>query len=103
MFNQQAIRTAPLSSLVPVRNLDDLDWLVKESEMLTDAPGRDFVVAGAERLSFRVQIDHAGYRIARVDAHTLSVEPLRATAPELVGHTLGNALACGLLFTATLP
>lgn len=67
MLTRQPIRTASLQHLVPVRNLDHLDWLVKESEMLTGTSGREFVVAGADRPAFLVQIDHAGYAIARID------------------------------------
>lgn len=100
MLTRQPIRTASLQHLVPVRNLDHPDWLVKESEMLTGTSGREFVVAGADRPAFLVQIDHAGYAIARIDDGAPSAQPLRAAAPELVGHTLGNALSCGLLFTA---
>jgi len=102
MINRTAIRTTALKHLVPVRTLDDLDWLLKESEILTGARGREFVVAGADRPAYLVQIDHAGYEILRIDQDEACAAPLRATAPDLVHHTLGNALACGLLYTTAL-
>ena len=43
-----SIRALPMQQLLPVRSLDELEHLVKESEVLTGAPGRTFVVAGAD-------------------------------------------------------
>lgn len=41
--------------LLNVRAPEDIEFLVKESEVLTGKPGRTFVIAGADRLSYRVQ------------------------------------------------
>ena len=38
-----SIRALPMQQLLPVRSLDELEHLVKESEVLTGAPGRTFV------------------------------------------------------------
>lgn len=97
-----SIRSAAMKDLVPVRTLGDLEWFVKESELLTGNAGRRFVVAGADRPAYRVQSDPAGFQISRLD-EDIGGDPMLATAPELVGHTLGNALACGLLYTEPLP
>ena len=35
-----SIRALPMQRLLPVRSLDELEHLVKESEVLTGAPGR---------------------------------------------------------------
>ena len=102
MAQTQSIRAAELATLVPVRTLNDLDWLVKESEILTGEPGREFVVLGADRPAYHVKLDTAGYQIQRVDDDTSAAMPMHSTAPDLVRHTLGNALACGLLYTAAL-
>ena len=40
---------------------------MKESEITTGNPGREFVVAGADQPTFRIHLDHVGYQIARVD------------------------------------
>jgi hypothetical protein len=96
------LRGAHLKDLVPVRTVDDLDWYVKESEIVTGAPGRDFVVAGADRPAFHVRIDHAGYEILRIDVSDVPQAPTLATARELIHHTVGNAMACGLLYTSAL-
>lgn len=101
MVQRSTIRETELGRLVPVRTLNDLDWLVKESELMTGEPGREFVVAGADRPAFHVRLEHGGYQIRRTD-HDIGNLPLRATAPDLVNHTLGNAMACGLLYTTAL-
>ena len=40
----------PSEALLPVRALDDIEYLVKESEVVTGQAGRAFVIAGADRL-----------------------------------------------------
>jgi hypothetical protein len=97
---QPDVRATALQNLVPVHSLSDLEWLVKESEMLRNAPGRTFVVAGADRPAFRVRLADADFEIVRIDHGPCEV--LRASPHELIHHTLGNALACGLLFTEAL-
>ena len=42
--------------LLAVTAPEDIEFLVKESEVLTGQPGRIFVIAGAERLSYRVSV-----------------------------------------------
>lgn len=102
MSQTHGIRATELTKLVPVRTLNDLDWLVKEREILTGEPGREFVVLGADRPAYHVTLDTAGYQIQRVDDDSCAATPMHSTAPDLVRHTLGNALACGLLYTAAL-
>jgi len=90
------------SGLVPVRTRDDLDWYVKEREMLTGKPGRIFVVEGKEAPTYVVQLDPAGYLISPVH---LSAEPdLHAAtiAPDIFERTLGSALLLGRLYTPAL-
>ena len=78
MYRQTAIRSTPLRDLLPVRSLNDLDWFVKESEIITGNPGREFVVAGADRPTFRIHLDHVGYQIARVDRGDQAAAPVCA-------------------------
>ena len=49
--------------LIRVRNVAELDWYVKESELVTATPGRNFIVAGAAEQIYRVQIASDGYQI----------------------------------------
>ena len=96
-----SIRALPMQQLLPVRSLDEFEHLVKESEVLTGAPGRTFVVAGADRPAYQVHADVAGFQIARLDG-AMPYEVL-ATARELASHPIGSAMACGLLYTEPLP
>jgi hypothetical protein len=96
------IRMRELKDLVRVRSLNDLAWFVKESEDINGLAGREFVVAGADRPAFRVSLDQSGYTILRLDRDACPRVALRATARELGDHTVGDALACGLLYTAAL-
>ena len=96
-----SIRALPMQRLLPVRSLDEFEHLVKESEVLTGAPGRAFVVAGADRPAYQVHADVAGFQIARLDG--AMPQEVLATARELVSHPIGSAMACGLLYTEPLP
>lgn len=102
MTQASTIRVTALKDLVPVRSPDDLDWYVKESEMITGKRGREFVVAGADRPAFRVHLDEGGYEIVRVDQADGPNEGTRATRLELPRHAVGNAMLCGLLYTMVL-
>jgi len=102
MDRPTTFRSAPFRDLLPVRSLNDLDWFVKESEIITGNPGREFVVADAYRPTFRIHLDHVGYQIARVARGDQAATPVCATAPELVQHVLGDALTRGQLFTTAL-
>ena len=44
--------------MLAVRSTEDIEYLVKESEVLTGLPGRTFVIAGADRLTYRLLWHH---------------------------------------------
>ena len=95
MDRQTAIRSAPLQGLLPVRSLNDLDWFVKESEIITGYPGREFVVAGADQPTFRIHLDHVGYQIARVDRGDQAAAAVCATrSPCSTRHSHSVAVPC---------
>ena len=85
--------------LLAVTKPEDIEYLVKESEVLTGRPGRLFVIAGADRLSYRVQWHPTGFKVERLDldGSVLSVQHLLAW--EFVDHGLVDALGAGQLFT----
>lgn len=97
----RSIRELPMQRLLPVRSVDELELLVKESEILTGNAGRAFVVAGADRPAYLVRADIAGFDIARLDSPVQ--HQTLATGQELASHAIGNAMACGLLYTEPLP
>lgn len=88
-----------IAPLVPVTKPEDIEYLVKESEVLTGQTGRLFVIAGADRLSYRVRWHPMGFKVERLDPDgaVLSVQHLLAW--EFVDHSLVDALGAGQLFT----
>lgn len=89
-----------LASLVPVTNLDALDDFIRQSEIDSGQPGRDFLVGGAERLTYQVRLQPTGYEIRRSDAPGMPA--VHATRFELGNHLLGHALIEGYLFTTRM-
>jgi len=96
------IRSTELSNLLPVRSMADLEWLVKESELVTGKPGRQFIVAGGDRPAYQVRLDASGYEILRVDADPSGMVPTHSSKPEFEQHPVADAMACGRLYTARL-
>jgi hypothetical protein len=97
MFNHVSLSGDDRARLLPVRSEVELEFLVKESEIVTGKPGRQFVVTGAERLTYHVEWHGAGLsvrRLQREESKTLFVQ-----RRDLPGHTLGSAMLYGQLFT----
>jgi hypothetical protein len=63
---QCASRRRP--SLLTVQAPEDIEFLVKESEVLTGRAGRTFVIAGADWLAYRVHWHPIGLKVERLDA-----------------------------------
>jgi hypothetical protein len=86
--------------LIPVQDREQLQWLVKESEMLTGRPGREFFLLGENRPALNVLLDHSGYEIvANAQSSTPSAFP---ADPKLRELTLEFAFSYGLLFTTPI-
>lgn len=82
-----------------VRAPDDIEFLVKESEILTGQPGRLFVIAGADRLPYRVQWHSMGFKVDRLDAQGQALSSQQVLHWEFPDHSLVQALRAGQLFT----
>ena len=85
--------------LLSVQAPEDIEYLVKESEVLTGRSGRTFVIAGADWLAYRVHWHPIGLKVERlvVEGRVLSTQHLLPW--EFLGHSLIEALAAGQLFT----
>src|SRR5690349_5008619 len=57
----------PELTLFAVRSIDDIEGLVKESEVVTGLACRTFVVAGADRLFYELSQHRKGFRLQRLD------------------------------------
>ena len=99
-ITQQPTRPA---AMLPVRALNDIEYLVKESEVLTGQAGRCFVIAGADRLIYRVHWHPLGFKVERLDERGAALDCRHLLPWEFEHHSLAQALACGQLFTASVP
>ena len=88
--------------LVAVSSAEDIEFLVKESEVLTGLPGRTFVIASADWLIYRVQWHSMGFKVDRLDAQGRTLCSQRLLPWEFVDHSLVGALAVGQLFTPSI-
>ena len=90
---------ATFSSLQRVRGLTEIEFLVKESEVLTGQAGRTFVIAGADWLTYRVHWHPIGLKVERLDVEGCVLSTQHLLPREFLGHSLIEALAAGQLFT----
>ena len=92
----RAGRAAPL---LTVQTPEDIEFLVKESEVLTGLAGRTFVIAGADRLAYRVYWHPIGLKVERLDVASQVLSTRHLLPIEFLRHSLMEALAVGQLFT----
>src|SRR5689334_16001323 len=99
MLNHVSLSVEDRARLLPVRSEAEIEYLVKESEVMTGRRGREFVVTGAERLSYHVEWHAAGLSVRRLRRDQPENETLFVQRRDLPGHTLGSAMLYGQLFT----
>ena len=85
-----------------VRTLADLQYLVKESEIVTGKPGRKFLVCGADLLAYRIAWLANGYQVQRLDAADNTLCTMFMHPHEIGANGIGDALRGGQLFTRHL-
>ena len=85
--------------LLSVQAPEDIEYLVKESEVLTGRSGRTFVIAGADWLTYRVHWHPIGLKVERLDVEGRVLSTQHLLPREFLGHSLIAALAAGQLFT----
>ncbi len=89
-------------SMLPVRATADIEYLIKESEVVTGEPGRRFVIAGADRLVYRIHWHPIGCKVQRLDNAGNATSTAYLLHAELYAHSLGEALRAGQLFSPTV-
>ncbi len=92
----------PELTLYAVRSVDDLEGLVKESEVVTGLACRTFVVAGADRLFYQLCQHRKGFEVQRLDISGRVLHSQHLLGFELAEHSLAEALQAGQLFVAPL-
>lgn len=86
-------------ALRPVRTLGDIDFLVKENEIMTGSAGRTFVVMGLRDEACRIALQPCGYVIEPLDEREESTGAHYVSAADWPCHAVVRALRAGLLFT----
>ena len=89
-----------LGQMVAVHATEDIEFLIKESEVITGRLGRKFLIASADRLAYVVQWYPDGYQVQRLDQEDKPICTLTLRASEFQQHSLGEALRAGQLFTS---
>jgi hypothetical protein len=93
-------REEPQLTLLPVCSIDDIESLVKESEVVTGLACRTFVVAGADRLFYQLSQHRKGFQLLRLDLGGRVLHSEHLLMFELLEHSLHEALQAGQLFVA---
>lgn len=100
MFEEMSIALRLDQRFIEVRGLSELEYLVKESEIVTNQVGRMFHIRSQDR-PVHIALESGGFVIRTVDRcddnHAVYL-PRRLLMDALLGH----ALKSGLLFTRRL-
>src|SRR5687767_1426503 len=102
MYGAMIDSRSAFSCLIQVNSLEDIEFLVKESEVLTGKPGRQFVISGQGRINYRIHWNPSGYQIQHLNAAGNPTNTLHMKPESLAEHSLGVAMREGFLFTYTL-
>jgi hypothetical protein len=92
-LSQDFIRIKPRENVVAL-----IEHLVKESEMYNLQPGRIFVIAGAERLTYRVLWNANTFAVERLN-NGVTINTEYFIPKEFATHSIVEALASGQLYT----
>ena len=88
-----------LGLMLRVSGAAEIEYLVKESEVLTGRPGRHFVIAGADRLIYCIHWHPVGCKVQRLDDAGDIINTQFVLHVELQAHSLGDAIRAGQLYT----
>ncbi len=102
MYGEIVERRSPFGGLIEVCTPADIEYLVKESEIVTGNPGRKFVICGADRLIYRIVWQPNGYHVERLDESDNPTSTMYLLPAQFGAHGLGDALSRGQLFTPAL-
>ena len=95
-------RRPALGRLIQVCAPADIEYLVKESEVVTGRPGRKFVICGADRLAYRIAWCPHGYQVERLDESDKPTSTIYLLPAQFSAHGVGEAISRGQLFTPGL-
>lgn len=90
---------APTPDMHRVRTLEEVEYLIKESEVITGHPGRTFVIASADHLRYRVQWHELYLKVERLNDQQEVVNTQFMTPMQFATHSLTEAIKLGQLLT----
>src|SRR5205807_8127801 len=102
MYGGIIARRPVFGGLIQVCTPADIEYLVKESEVVTGNPGRKFLIFGADRLVYRIAWHSNGYHVVRLDESDNHYSTMYMLPARFSAHGLGEALSRGQLFTSAL-
>ena len=88
-----------INTMVAVHATEDIEYLIKEGEIVTGRRGHKFIIASADRLVYPIQCHRAGFRIQRLDHEDNPTSSMTLLAGEFHLHRVGEALRAGQVFT----
>jgi hypothetical protein len=86
--------------LMRVRGLAEIEFLIKESEVLTGQAGRVFVISGADKLTYRVRWHPMIIEVERLDSTGAVIDTQHLPPHDFATHSVVEALVAGQLYTA---
>lgn len=87
-------------TLYAVLSTEEIEYLVRESQVLTGKPSRVFVVAGADRLFYRLTQHEGCFKVQRFDIGGEVLHSQDLLTFELLDHSLAEAVHAGQLYAA---
>lgn len=101
MYVDSQSRSEPRAApLMRVCGLAEIEFLVKESEVLTGLAGRIFVISGADRLTYRVRWHPMIIKVERLDGSGAVIDTQHLPPHDFATHSVVEALVAGQLYTA---
>ncbi|MEO3715605.1 hypothetical protein [Roseateles flavus] len=82
-----------------VRCLAEIEFLIKESEMLTGHAGRTFVISGADHLVYRMFWRPCGVEVQRLGSDGTAGTKRHLWPRDFEAHSLVDAMLVGQLYT----
>ena len=89
-------------SHVAVRRIEDLEFLIQESEIATGQPGREFFALRPQPARYRVGKRGAWFEVRCMDGSSASAATVPLSAQDLAASPIGQAMADGRLFCDAL-
>lgn len=99
-MHMHTLPMAASKTFIRVLGLAEIEFLVKESEVLTGQAGRIFVISGADRLAYRVHWHPAIIDVERLDADGAVLDTQHLLPSDFATHSVIEALMAGQLYTA---